>query len=220
MAEQTLNIPQIIAVVIVGFLAIRWFLSSGSQSSSSNGGRQINPAHVDQVLQMFPQLDRRNVMWDLQRNGGSVSATTERVLGGRGLDAVRSFGVCLVFARPRRSISPACLSIAFPDTDKSAGPTIIPASNTTLNTATSHRDVVQCYNPNQGITSRPNHEIQPFFKVVCSDWRGHGRCFPASRRQSKQQTIVVSEQKRALGPAEEKTRRDDLSSTTENGSQR
>jgi len=91
MAEQTLNIPQIIAVVLVGFLAIRWFLSSGSQSSSGNAGRQINPAHVDQVMQMFPQLDRRNVMWDLQRNGGSVSATTERVLAGRGLDAVCSF---------------------------------------------------------------------------------------------------------------------------------
>lgn len=27
-------------------------------------------------------------MWDLQRNGGSVQATTERVLGGRALDSV------------------------------------------------------------------------------------------------------------------------------------
>ena len=27
-------------------------------------------------------------MWDLQRNGGSVQATTERVLGGRALDTV------------------------------------------------------------------------------------------------------------------------------------
>ncbi|GAB7345088.1 hypothetical protein MBLNU457_3491t1 [Dothideomycetes sp. NU457] len=88
MAEQTINIPQIIAVVLVGFFAIRWFLSSSSstQSSSRNAGRQINPAHVDQVMSMFPQLDRRTVMWDLQRNGGSVQATTERVLSGRSLD--------------------------------------------------------------------------------------------------------------------------------------
>lgn len=90
MSEQTLNIPQIIAVVLVGFLAIRWFLSpSSSQSGSSrNAGRQINPAHVEQILQMFPQLDRRSIMWDLQRNGGSVQATTERLLNGRTLDNV------------------------------------------------------------------------------------------------------------------------------------
>ncbi len=39
---------------------------------------------------MFPQLSRRDIMWDLQRNGGSVAATTERVLGGRGLERVCS----------------------------------------------------------------------------------------------------------------------------------
>ncbi|KAM5435874.1 hypothetical protein MferCBS31731_006132 [Microsporum ferrugineum] len=35
---------------------------------------------------MFPQLTRRELMWDLQRNGGSVAATTERILTGRGLE--------------------------------------------------------------------------------------------------------------------------------------
>lgn len=37
---------------------------------------------------MFPQVGRREIMWDLQRNGGSVAATTERILGGRGLEVV------------------------------------------------------------------------------------------------------------------------------------
>jgi len=32
-------------------------------------------------------------MWDLQRNGGSVQATTERVLSGRSLDTVREEGL-------------------------------------------------------------------------------------------------------------------------------
>jgi len=36
---------------------------------------------------MFPQLSRRDIMWDLQRNGGNVAATTERVLSGRALEA-------------------------------------------------------------------------------------------------------------------------------------
>lgn len=35
---------------------------------------------------MFPQVSRRSVMWDLQRNGGNVVATTERILSGRGLE--------------------------------------------------------------------------------------------------------------------------------------
>lgn len=30
---------------------------------------------------MFPQIGRREIIWDLQRNGGSVTATTERILG-------------------------------------------------------------------------------------------------------------------------------------------
>jgi hypothetical protein len=40
---------------------------------------------------MFPQVPRRSIMWDLQRNGGNVVATTERVLSGRGLEVVSSF---------------------------------------------------------------------------------------------------------------------------------
>jgi coupling of ubiquitin conjugation to ER degradation protein 1 len=35
---------------------------------------------------MFPQLSTRDIMWDLQRNGGNVAATTERILTGRGLE--------------------------------------------------------------------------------------------------------------------------------------
>jgi hypothetical protein len=42
---------------------------------------------------MFPQVSRRSIMWDLQRNGGNVVATTERILSGRGLEVV-SFESC------------------------------------------------------------------------------------------------------------------------------
>lgn len=50
----------------------------------------MNPEQIEQVAQMFPQLSRREIMWDLQRNGGSVAATTERILTGRGLETVSS----------------------------------------------------------------------------------------------------------------------------------
>jgi len=37
---------------------------------------------------MFPQLSRRDIEWDLSRNGASVQATTERVLREGRLPAV------------------------------------------------------------------------------------------------------------------------------------
>jgi len=99
MAEQTLNIPQLVAVLLVGFLIFRWFFSKPSSSStnandasrprdSRNAGRRADPRHVEQISQMFPQIGRREIQWDLQRNGGSPAATTERILSGRGLEVV------------------------------------------------------------------------------------------------------------------------------------
>ncbi|KAI9821219.1 MAG: hypothetical protein M1827_003953 [Pycnora praestabilis] len=94
--EQSLNIPQLLAVILVGFVVLRWFFSSSSSSSSTAApgdrrpqdsrnaaGRRADPRQVEQIAQMFPQVGRREIMWDLQRNGGSMAATTERVLGGR-----------------------------------------------------------------------------------------------------------------------------------------
>ncbi|KAK5737118.1 hypothetical protein LTR17_006901 [Elasticomyces elasticus] len=93
MAEQTsINLPQILAVALVGFLAIRWYLNKSPStpgtpgSSSSRRGQQLDLTKVEQLAAMFPQLERRSIAWDLQQNGNSVPATTERVLSGRGLD--------------------------------------------------------------------------------------------------------------------------------------
>ncbi|GAB1213617.1 hypothetical protein ATERTT37_002767 [Aspergillus terreus] len=65
--------------------------SSGNRPLLSSGGNRrrgnvVDPAQVEQISQMFPQLSTRDIMWDLQRNGGNVAATTERILTGRGLE--------------------------------------------------------------------------------------------------------------------------------------
>ncbi|KAF2196688.1 hypothetical protein GQ43DRAFT_426080 [Delitschia confertaspora ATCC 74209] len=90
MAEQTLNIPQTVVFVLVVFLIVRWYYAKPSNAArlppGQNRGFQVDPTQVDQIAQMFPQLGRREIMWDLQRNGGNVSATTERILSGRGLE--------------------------------------------------------------------------------------------------------------------------------------
>ena len=90
--ETSVNIPQILAVALVGFFALRWFLNkSGSSTAPTGSGssgrpRRVDVTKVDQISSMFPQLDRRAIAWDLERNGGSVPATTDRILGGQGLD--------------------------------------------------------------------------------------------------------------------------------------
>lgn len=92
MAEQTLNVPQLIVFVVLAFLGIRWYLRKPAEGSTRAAGQRhgvrVDVAQIDQVAQMFPQLDRRQIAWDLQRNGGNVSATTERILTGRQLDTV------------------------------------------------------------------------------------------------------------------------------------
>lgn len=93
--EPSLNIPSLLTLAVVSFFVLRWFLnrdsgSDGNRPGEAQGrrGRVVDPAQVEQISQMFPQLNRRDIMWDLQRNGGSVAATTERILTGRGLEVV------------------------------------------------------------------------------------------------------------------------------------
>lgn len=99
-SNQTLNVPSLLLVLVLLFLTLRYFFFAPSSQQqqdvppgslrhgSGGGGGGADPAQVDQVESMFPQFSRREIMWDLQRNGGSMPATTERILAGRGLDAV------------------------------------------------------------------------------------------------------------------------------------
>ncbi|CAL5869686.1 uncharacterized protein PFLUO_LOCUS3916 [Penicillium psychrofluorescens] len=90
--EPSLNIPSLLTLAVVSFFVLRWFLNRDDSPAGAGsrargrGGNAIDPAQVDQIAQMFPQLGTRDIMWDLQRNGGSVAATTERILTGRGLE--------------------------------------------------------------------------------------------------------------------------------------
>jgi coupling of ubiquitin conjugation to ER degradation protein 1 len=92
--QATLNIPQLAVLLVIGFLAIRWVLSPRADESQPPGAsargasRAANPRHVETKSQMFPQLDRRAIMWDLQRNGNNLQMTTERFITGGGLDTV------------------------------------------------------------------------------------------------------------------------------------
>ncbi|KAE8144781.1 hypothetical protein BDV25DRAFT_166070 [Aspergillus avenaceus] len=89
--EPSLNISSLLTLAVVSFFVIRWFFKRDGDAGEGTGrsrarGNVIDPAQVEQLSQMFPQLSTRDIIWDLQRNGGNVAATTERILNGRGLE--------------------------------------------------------------------------------------------------------------------------------------
>ncbi|KAJ4300345.1 hypothetical protein N0V88_003018 [Collariella sp. IMI 366227] len=98
--QQQINLLSLGAILVLSGLIIRYLFfsppaaGSGGSSSSLAAGRaagrndpaalmRAREAAVERIQQMFPQVDRRTVLWDLQRTGGSVAVTTERILAGR-----------------------------------------------------------------------------------------------------------------------------------------
>ncbi|KAG9248477.1 hypothetical protein BJ878DRAFT_26684 [Calycina marina] len=89
--EQTINLPQLVIVIVLAGLAVRYLFFGTATGNSTPSSRTANnvgarEADVEHILQIWPQADRRSIMWDLQRNGGNLAATTERMLSGRGLE--------------------------------------------------------------------------------------------------------------------------------------
>jgi coupling of ubiquitin conjugation to ER degradation protein 1 len=106
---QQINLPSLALILVLSGLIVRYLFfsppsssSSGSSSASSSLRAGADPAAVmrareaavERIQQMFPQAERRAVLWDLQRGGGSVAGTAERILAGR-LETVSLF-LCLV----------------------------------------------------------------------------------------------------------------------------
>lgn len=99
MANEQINVPSLVLVLVVSGLIIRYLFfsapsdsaaagangSSGGRAAASRGGGDVRAreAAVERIQQMFPQVDRRTILWDLQRTGGNLTATTDRILAGR-----------------------------------------------------------------------------------------------------------------------------------------
>ncbi|KAI1342337.1 hypothetical protein F5Y15DRAFT_300044 [Xylariaceae sp. FL0016] len=88
MADEQVSLTSLILIVVLGGLIIR-YLFFPSQTTAQSRPRDAQSASrareqaVERIQQMFPQVDRRTILWDLQRNGGNISATTDRILAGR-----------------------------------------------------------------------------------------------------------------------------------------
>lgn len=82
------GIPSLVVALVITGLVWKYLWPSGSSSGSGGQGRDSlsqmrqREVAVERIQQMFPQVDRRTILWDLQRNGGSIAATTEKILSG------------------------------------------------------------------------------------------------------------------------------------------
>ncbi|KAB5532764.1 hypothetical protein GE09DRAFT_1206841 [Coniochaeta sp. 2T2.1] len=88
--NEQINVPTLLAIIAVSGLVLRYlfFSTPASSRAAQTAARESSTARnreaaVAQLQQMFPQVDRRTLLWDLQRTGGNIAATTERVLAGR-----------------------------------------------------------------------------------------------------------------------------------------
>ncbi|KAB5536071.1 hypothetical protein GE09DRAFT_339853 [Coniochaeta sp. 2T2.1] len=88
--NEQINVPTLLAIIAVSGLVLRYlfFSTPASSRAAQTAARESSTARnreasVAQLQQMFPQVDRRTLLWDLQRTGGNMAATTERVLAGR-----------------------------------------------------------------------------------------------------------------------------------------
>jgi len=87
MSNEQISLPYFVAILVVSGLIIRYLFFSGPQVRQSTRSPETflrsREVAVERIQQMFPQADRRSILWDLQRNGGNIQNTTERILAGR-----------------------------------------------------------------------------------------------------------------------------------------
>lgn len=87
MSDDQISLPYLAVILVVSGLIIRYLFFSGPPvpraTRSPEAFLRSREAAVERIQQMFPQAERRSILWDLQRNGGNIQNTTERILAGR-----------------------------------------------------------------------------------------------------------------------------------------
>ncbi|KAK2063536.1 hypothetical protein LY76DRAFT_588431 [Colletotrichum caudatum] len=87
MANEQISLPYLVVILLVTAFVIRFLFFSPAPPPAPRQSAQsvlrMREAAVERIQQMFPQVERRTILWDLQRNGGNIQATSERILAGR-----------------------------------------------------------------------------------------------------------------------------------------
>jgi len=88
MESEQISLPSLLLIVVLGGLIVRYLFFSPASANTNTprdaaAAARQREALVERLQQMFPQVDRRTILWDLQRNGNSIAATSDRILAGR-----------------------------------------------------------------------------------------------------------------------------------------
>ncbi|KAL6881077.1 ubiquitin system component cue domain-containing protein [Trichoderma novae-zelandiae] len=88
MSDEQISLPFFAIVLLVSGLIVRYLFFSGPRPErppvrTAEQMIRSREVAVQRIQQMFPQVERRSILWDLQRNGGNIQNTTERILAGR-----------------------------------------------------------------------------------------------------------------------------------------
>lgn len=88
MESEQISLPSLLLIVVLGGLVVRYLFFSPAvpttnQPRDAAAASRQREVLVERLQQMFPQVERRTILWDLQRNGNNIAATTERILAGR-----------------------------------------------------------------------------------------------------------------------------------------
>ncbi|KAK1831369.1 CUE domain-containing protein [Podospora conica] len=93
MADEQVSPTTLLILAVLTGLLVRYVFFS-KPGTATGTGQRLSPAQAAQaarlreltaerVMQMFPHVDRRTALWELQRTGGNLAVTTERILAGR-----------------------------------------------------------------------------------------------------------------------------------------
>jgi coupling of ubiquitin conjugation to ER degradation protein 1 len=86
MSDDQISLPYFLIILVILGLIVRYLFFNGGTTQSARSPESFlrsREVAVERIQQMFPQAERRAILWDLQRNGGNLQNTTERILAGR-----------------------------------------------------------------------------------------------------------------------------------------
>ncbi|KAJ6264263.1 Coronin-2B [Drechslerella dactyloides] len=110
-ASASPSLSQLIFCALVVLLVYRYLTSSpqaqdaGHTRSSGTTNSTVPADAVEALRAMFPQVSVAAIWWDLERNGGSVEATTEKILAEGSLPEVSPGSFFLPCTNPKATMS-------------------------------------------------------------------------------------------------------------------
>lgn len=162
-ASASPSLSQLIFCALVVLLVYRYLTSSpqaqdaGHTRSSGTTNSTVPADAVEALRAMFPQVSVAAIWWDLERNGGSVEATTEKILAEGSLPEPPA---SLARAPRTESTSPASTSSQQSASGAARGTTVF-AGTSSSSRSIGYSDLISRYNLQSKLDTYQLRKAQP-----------------------------------------------------------